>query len=314
MNDPLNSAEAFYDINGEWTTMTALRSIGGMGSLNVIRQRLTFIGGRGNQGATSSIHVYNHQTGWHLTNLLMTTAKSGHVSQVAKVGQISINGLEQPNIVVAFGQSSLGQTPASEIICMSQRSNFFDTYCSTDEAIDDIHQSYGSFLLPYPEMVLSCGGLVEGEVTTDCYSLNPSSITWQLSEQISLLNKRHLAAIAKTPQGDWVISGGFTGEPTPHSHPSTMTVEMINVRKHQFEKDLNFPVAQHCLVHYHCYYFFYAGGTGVFSDIAVPSAQYHHFKTGNYHVLEPMKVARANHVCFAIPGPGKKRRVTADGS
>ena len=89
MNDPLNSAEAFYDINGEWTTMTALRSIGGMGSLNVIRQRLTFIGGRGNQGATSSIHVYNHQTGWHLTNLLMTTAKSGHVSQVAKVGQIS---------------------------------------------------------------------------------------------------------------------------------------------------------------------------------------------------------------------------------
>jgi len=146
-------------------------------------------------------------------------------------------------------------------------------------------------------------------VTTECYSLNPSSITWQLS-QISLLNKRHLAAIAKTPQGDWVISGGFTYEPTPHSHPSTMTVEMINVRKHQFEKDLTFPVAQHCLVHYHCYYFFYAGGTGVFSDIAVPSAQYHHFKTGNYHVLEPMKVARANHVCFAIPGPGKKRRVT----
>ena len=308
-NNPIKSAEAFNDANGEWVPMPSLRSVGGVGTLNVVRQRLTFIGGREDEGVSSSIQVYNKQTGWHLTNLQLNVGRTGHISKVANVGQVSINGLEQPNILVAFGQSSQGETPNSEAVCFSQKSNFFDPYCVAYDAIDELrHNTYGSSLFPYPEDILSCGGIFEGEVTSDCYSLNPTSSSWDLSP-LSLLSKRHLAAVAKTPVGDWVISGGFVGVPTRNSNPSTQTVEMISVRKHQFEKNLANPVAQHCFVHYHCFYFFNAGGTSVFTDIAMNSVQYHHFKTGNYHVLEPMKVARANHVCFAIPGPGKKRKV-----
>ena len=194
---------------------------------------------------------------------------------------------------------------------MSQKENFFNAYCETNDAFDDALNIQGSTLLAYPNQIMSCGGILNDHVTNDCYSLDPSIITWQLTQARALLKGRAFAAMAKTPNGDWVISGGFTDVPTHASHSSTKTVEMINLRKHQFEADLTFPTAQHCLVHYHCFYFFYGGGTGSFSDIALSSAYFHNFKTGNYHVLEPMKVPRSNHVCFATAQKGKARRVSS---
>ena len=201
-------------------------------------------------------------------------------------------------------------TPNAEVVCMSQKEDLFNAYCETDDAFDDALDIYGSTLLAYPaDQIVSCGGIIDAHVTKDCYTLDPSIISWQLSQAKVLLKGRAFAAVAKTPSGDWVISGGFTDVPARGSTSSTKTVEMMNAKKHQFEADLTFPIAQHCLVHYHCFYFFYAGGTGAFSDIALSSAYFHHYKTGNYHLLEPMKVPRSNHVCFATAHKGKHRRV-----
>ena len=92
-NNPLKSAEIYFDINGEWMTIAPLRSAYGMGTLNVISNRLLHFGGLGDNGASDLAFVHNDQTGWHLSNLKTSSPKSGHVSVAVKVGQLSMNNL-----------------------------------------------------------------------------------------------------------------------------------------------------------------------------------------------------------------------------
>ena len=101
-NNPLKSAEIYFDINGEWMTIAPLRSAYGMGTLNVVSNRLLHFGGLGDNGVSSLTYVHNDQTGWHLSNLKTSSPKSGHVSVAVKVGQLSMNDLgnQVSNLVI----------------------------------------------------------------------------------------------------------------------------------------------------------------------------------------------------------------------
>ena len=90
-------------------------------------------------------------------------------------------------------------------------------------------------------------------------------------------------------------------------------MDVINPNVQKPENSLARSVAQHCMVHVDCYYLFYAGGTSEASNIALQSAYYHIYKSGNFHKLNHMKVARANHVCFAEPNDGKHKKIYAVG-
>ena len=116
--------------------------------------------------------------------------------------------------------------------------------------------------------------------------------------------------MAVSNKGDWVISGGFETTPNETQHIPIQSVEVINNRIQKSEVDLSMPLAQHCMVHVHCFYYMYAGGTGGLSNIAKPSAYYHHLKSGHYHELQNMKYPRANHVCFTHARTGQSKKVS----
>ena len=89
-NNPIKSAEVYFDMNGEWILITQLPSPYGMGTVSIVGNRLLFIGGMGEADASSHVYVFNKQTGWHLTNLRTSSGKSEHVSTAIRVDQISV--------------------------------------------------------------------------------------------------------------------------------------------------------------------------------------------------------------------------------
>ncbi len=307
--NPLSSVEMFFDINGEFKLISALPAALPYGSVNVINNRILYMGGFVDSVASDNVFIYNEETGWHLSNMNLNTARFSHTSVVLDTQELGQSYPETPNIFVTLGKDANEVIPASEVMCMSQRPSYFSAYCSRDGDLDFSLEAFGSVTLLHKNFIYSCGGLINGQVTSVCYQIDPSVIVWTASETLSLSEPRMFPAITLSATGDWIISGGYNDEPSESKHVTSRGMEIVNERVQRKERDMPISLSQHCIVHLHCYYYFYAGGTSIVSNLALPSAYYQHVKTGNYHKLKPMKVARSNHVCFAEPGKGKHKKI-----
>ena len=78
--------------NGEWVSIESLPSKYPWGSIEVVNNRLLYMGGGNLATSTSNrVFIHNEETGWHLSNMEIQVSRSRHVSSVVSASDISQN-------------------------------------------------------------------------------------------------------------------------------------------------------------------------------------------------------------------------------
>ena len=88
--------------NGEWVSIESLPSKYPWGSVEVVNNRLLYIGGSDLATSTSNrVFIHNEETGWHLSNMEIQVSRSRHVSSVVIASEInqSYPGIYLVNII-----------------------------------------------------------------------------------------------------------------------------------------------------------------------------------------------------------------------
>ena len=59
------------------------------GTVNVINNRLLYIGGADMDSTGKELFIHNEETGWHLSNMEMAVSRFRHISRIVNTSDIS---------------------------------------------------------------------------------------------------------------------------------------------------------------------------------------------------------------------------------